>query len=262
MGYNTKGIFSKKANEMKGIKQFWIVGIISLLLLSGCINLQQEILVNEDGSGILRFAYGVDTVAYPQFEEMLPEGFRFENLFAGLIQDKYVTEVVTNNYETNDQTWQTIQFTVSDMVALLQEERRIGPLLLTIDEEDGYYIFEQSIDLALSNVAIPGIGLRELSGAKYSVRLLTPQVLDTNGTQREAGSSEWKVSIRDLAEEEESMYLSAEYVLEPYEGLYIPWQLYFPYIVYGFLGLGIILILVVIIVNTRGKGDEEMKIKF
>lgn len=247
---------------MKELKQFWIVGIVSLLLLSGCIDLQQEILVNEDGSGILRFAYGVDTVAYPQFEEMLPEGFRFENLFAGLIQDENVTDVITNNYETNNQTWQTIQFNVSDMAALFQEERRIGPLLLAIDEEEGIYTFEQVIDLALSNVSIPGIGLRDISGAKYTVRLLTPQVLDTNGTQREAGSSDWKVSIRYLAEEDESIYLSAEYVLEPYQGIFIPWQLYFPYVVYGFLGLGFVSILVVIIVNTRGKRDEEMKIQF
>jgi hypothetical protein len=70
------------------------------------------------------------------------------------------------------------------------------------------------------------------------------------------------VPLSDLLQGGESIFLGAGYVLEPYEGVFIPWETFFPYMVYGFLALGVISILAVIIINTRDKGEKHPKIKF
>jgi len=61
---------------------------------------------------------------------------------------------------------------------------------------------------------------------------------------------------------DEAIFLQAAYKLEPYEGLFIPWEVFFPYVVIGFLSLGILSIFVIIIVNSRKKNEDIPKIKF
>jgi hypothetical protein len=61
---------------------------------------------------------------------------------------------------------------------------------------------------------------------------------------------------------DEALFLQAEYSLEPYEGVFIPWEVFFPYIVIGFLALGGMSILLVIILNTRKEEQEIPQIKF
>jgi hypothetical protein len=247
---------------MKRTKVLFLIPLIIALFLSGCVNLEETITINQDGSGSLSFAYGVETEVYPQFEEALPDGLQLEGLLASITQSDLVTDINQDRYEANGKIWQSMQVDVSDMASLLQEERRVGPIILSVDEVEEGFIFTQTIDLALSNVSIPGINLMDLSSAGFAVNLNTPQIVDTNGKQREAGSAEWDISVSELVKEEGGIYLEADYILEPYEGVYIPWDLYFPYVVYGFLGLGILTILLVIIVNTTGRGEKERKLKF
>ncbi|MFW5714402.1 MAG: hypothetical protein ACOCYU_07010 [Brevefilum sp.] len=243
-------------------KAIVIFTTLALMFLSGCVNLVQEVTVNQDGSGSLRFAVGVETTAYPQFQAALPEVFEFENLFTDLIVDERVTDVQQTHYETGNRTWDAIEMQVEDMAGLFAEDRRFGPLTMTIDPEDGEYFFEQTLDMERSNVNIPGINLLDLSSAGYNVRLITPHILSTNGLQEEAGVSLWEVPLGDFIQGGESIYLWADYSLEPYEGRFIPWETFFPYVVYGFLAIGFISILVVIIVNTSGEGEGSNKIEF
>jgi hypothetical protein len=145
---------------------------------------------------------------------------------------------------------------------LFAEEQRVGPILISIDEEEGTYFYQQTIDLALATVNIPGIRLLDLSGGQYTIILITPQIIDTNGVHSDAGVSSWKISVKDLVEEGEGVFAGAEYRLEPYQGTFVPWDIYFPFIVYGFLGLGIAAIIVVILANTRGKREKNQQITF
>ncbi|MCB2210421.1 hypothetical protein KQH62_05965 [bacterium] len=218
--------------------------------------------VHEDGSGVLRFALGVESASYDLFQEQLPEGMDLEGLLATLMQDENVTEVTTDQYEGGGRVWEVVELQVADFAALLTEERRIGPLVIALDESEGLYAFEEVIDLENSTMSIPGIHLMDLAGAGYTVRLDTPQIITTNGLQTDAGVSTWEVSIGDLVEGGETIVLEADYSLEPYEGNFIPWETFFPYVMIGFLGLGVLAILVVIVVNTRKKKDQGDKIKF
>ncbi len=239
-----------------------LIGLTGLLLLGGCVSFDEDILIKEDGSGTLRFAYGVETTAYSQFELALPQEYQLDSLFATLIQDENITDVRQQDYEEGGITWQSIEMDIADFPAVFADERRFGPIFMIFDEQDGTYHFEQTIDLNLANVSIPGIYLLDIADAGFEVQLVTPQIIDTNGIQRDAGVSTWSISLPDLVEESESIYLEAEYILEPYEGYFIPWELYFPYVVFGFLGLSIVSILAIIIVNTSKRGKKKQKLKF
>lgn len=236
--------------------------ILQLFLLSGCANLVQEMTVREDGSGSIRFALGVETNSYLQFQEAIPEGFNLENILSTLMLDDLVTGVSQRQFTSEGLTWDSIQLEISDMAAALQEDRRLGPITVSIDEEEDGFFFQQRIALSDTNLAIPGINLMDLTGSDFTVKLTTPQMINSNGIQLDGGTTVWEVPLRELLQGGETLYLQANYVLEPYEGVYIPWETFFPYIVYGFLGVGGLSILVIIIVNTLGKKDKTRTLKF
>lgn len=233
-----------------------------VLLLSGCVNLTQEITVRDDGSGLLRFDLGVETDLYPQFQSSTPDGFQLNNLLATLIQDENVMLVAQDNYEANGYTWESIQLEIADFVAVFEQSRRIGPVTLTFTENDSSYTFVQSIDVANSNLSIPGVNLMDLTGVTYTVRLITPQIIGTNGVQQAAEISTWSVPLSELLRNGEQVNLRAEYLLEAYEGVFIPWDILYPYVVIGFLSLGGIAILVVILINTVGGREKPEKISY
>lgn len=239
-----------------------LFGLLALFLLSGCVHLQQDMVVNEDGSGLLHFAFGVETENYAAVQEQIPEGMALESLLATLMSDELITDVTTGHYESRGYTWDTIDLVVSDFAALLEDDRRIGMAVLAVDEADGGYDFEQVLDLANTSLTIPGINLMDVSGARYTVTLTTPQILSTNGDQPEAGTATWEVTVPDLLQGGDTIILQADYSLTPYEGNFIPVKLLFPYVVMGFLGLGGLAIVAVIVFNTTRLGDKTRHLTF
>ncbi len=239
-----------------------LLGLLVLFLLSGCVHLQQDMVVNQDGSGLLHFAMGVETENYATVQEQIPEGMALESLLAPLMSDELVTEVTTDHYESGGYTWDAVDLAVSNFAALFEYDRRIGLATVTVDEADGTYSFEQVLDLDNSNLTIPGINLMDLSGAKYNVTLTTPQITDTNGDQPEAGVSTWEVAVPELLQGGETTVLQADYSLTPYEGTFVPIKLLYPYVVIGFLGVGALAIVLVVVLNTTRLGDKTRKLRF
>lgn len=239
-----------------------LISTLSLLLLSGCVTILQDMSVAEDGSGTLRFAIGVESEAYPQFEESIPEGYQLENFLTGMMQDQAVLDIEEDQYQADGYTWESIQLEISDFSQLFSEERRVGPLIMSMSQAEGIYAFTQTFDIAGSNLEIPGINLMDLTGARYRVRLQTPQIISTTGVQPSAELSEWEFTMEEFIRGEEALFLQAEYTLEPYEGVFIPWEVFFPYVVIGFLAIGGLSIVIVIILNTRKKKEEIPQIKF
>jgi hypothetical protein len=243
----------------------WVIGLIaalSLLFLSSCVTLVEEISVEEDGSGTLTFALGVETESYDQFQALTPEGLELENLLSVLTQDENVSLIGTDNYEADGRTWERIELEVSNFLDVFSEEKRIGPILITMDEDEGIYYFTQMIDISLLTVGIPGMNLLDLSDVEYNVNLSAPQIINTSGIQRTADETNWNVSVMDVIQAGEVVYLEAQYSFEPYEGVFIPWELFFPYVVIGFLALGVLSILIVIFVNTAVKREKPQEYKF
>jgi len=243
-------------------KNLLYLAVISLLFLSGCVTLLEEITIREDGSGTLGIALGVETEVYPQFLERLPEGYELENLLANLILDENVSDVQQDRYESEGITWDTIQLEAQDLAAMFEESRAFGMMRVQIYPEEDGYSFEQVIDLGTSNLRIPGVNLLDLSNASFTVRLIVPQITNTNGLQTAAGVSVWEVPLRELLQGNETIYLEADYLLEPYEGVFIPWDTFYPYVVIGFLVMGVMAILIIIIVNTVGKKEKKRKLQF
>ena len=239
-----------------------LVGLLILFLLSGCVHLQQDMVVNEDGSALLHFAFGVETESYEIVQEQIPEGMSLESILASLLSDELVTEITRDHYEDKGYTWDTIDLTVSDFAALLETDRKLGMAVLVVEQTDEGFYFEQVLDLQNNSLTIPGVNLSDLSGASYTVTLETPQILSTNGDRPEAGTSTWNVTVVDLLQGGDTIILDADYSLTPYEGNFIPVKLLFPYVVMGFLGLGGLAIVVVILVNTTRLGDKTRKLNF
>jgi len=239
-----------------------LAGLFILFLLSGCVQLQQDMIVHEDGSALLHFAFGVETESYEAVQEQIPDGMSLESLLATLIADDLVTEVSRDHYESNGITWDTVDLAVSDFAALLEYEPRIGWAVLAVDEEEAGYYFQQVLDINNTNLTIPGINLMDLSGASYTVTLETPQILNTNGDQPQAGTATWDIGVTDLLQGGDRLILAADYSLIPYEGNFVPMKLIFPYVVVAFLGIGVLAIVIVILVNTTKLGDKTRRLRF
>lgn len=239
-----------------------VLAVLSLVLMSGCVSLIEDITVLEDGSGTLRFAIGVESEQYEAFQEGIPEGFELENLFTAFTRDENVLSIVFDSYESNGFTWDTVELEIADFTTAFGQARRIGPITITFDQQAGEYRFTQTIDVGNSPLSIPGINLMDLSAATYVVNLTSPQIVSTNGVQPASGFSTWSIPLDEVFQGGSTVFLRANYVLEPYEGLFIPWEVFFPYVVIGFLGLGGISILIVIIVNTTGKREKQQTLKY
>ncbi len=240
-----------------------LLAAVSLVFLSGCVSMVQEVIVHEDGSGALRFAVGVETASYEQFTEVIPEELTLESLLANTMLDEGVVDVQREAYESEGRKWEAVQIEVGDVADFLSEGRSVGPLVMTIDaDEDGSYSFMQTLDLEEFTFRVPGIYLMDVGDAEYTLRLVTPQIVQSNGVHEAVGTSVWENKLRTLIQSEDDLFMQADYVLEPYEGLFIPWDTFYSYVVIGFLAVGAISILVVIIVNTRRKAEEDGKIQF
>ncbi len=246
----------------KRLPSLLLIAFLTLFALSGCINLYQDITVKEDGSGFLRFATSIETETYDAVQEQIPQGFQLEGLLSTLMQNENVTNVITDHYEADGRTWDTVELEVSDIATLLEEDRRIGLVMLSLKESDGTYSFGEIIDVQNTNLAIPGVNLMDLTGAGYTVTLNAPQIVSTNGLQTAAGATSWDVPLSDLLQGGETIVLEADYTLTPFEGTFIPWGTFFPYLMTGFLVLGVGAILVVIVVNTTKRKKNDLKIKF
>jgi hypothetical protein len=239
-----------------------IMAVFSLVLMSGCVSLIEDITVLEDGSGTMRFSIGVESEQYEAFQDGIPEGFELENLFTAFTRDENVLSIVFDSYESNGFTWDTVELEIADFTTAFGQARRIGPITITFDQQAGEYRFTQTIDVGNSPLSIPGINLMDLSAATYVVNLTSPQIVSTNGVQPASGFSTWSIPLDEVFQGGSTVFLRANYVLEPYEGLFIPWEVFFPYVVIGFLGLGGISILIVILVNTAGRREKQQTLKF
>lgn len=249
---------------LKNKMRFFLIltATLTLGLLSGCITIVEDITVFEDGSGTLRFVVGVESEDYEAFQEGIPEGFELENLFSLIARDENVTSIQFDRYEEAGRNWETVELQVADVSALFATRRRIGPIEIIFNEEEGEYRFTQTLNVASSTLVIPGINLMDLSTASFRVNLSTPQIINTNGIQTAAGVSTWEIPLDEVLQDGSTAFLRADYLLEPYEGFFIPWEVFFPYVVIGFLALGGISVLVVILVNTLGRREKEQTLKF
>jgi len=221
-----KMVFGNLMKKRSGL--IGLMGLLSLFLLSGCVQFVQEMTVNEDGSGMISFALGVESDAYEAFQEDIPEGYELENLLSRLMQEAYVTDVTRDHYEEDGWTWDSIQLDVADFSAVFAEgDLEIGPLIMELDETEEGYTYRQMINLAGSNLEIPGINLMDLSEVSYTVRLNTPHITSTDGVQEAAGVSVWEMTLSSVFQEGEQISMSADYVMVPYEGYFIPWDTFF-----------------------------------
>lgn len=248
---------------MKKIRfTLFAIAVFSLVFLSSCVALIEELTVLEDGSGTLRFSVGIPTEDYAAFIEAIPDGYRLQDLFEPFSRDEHVTEIRFDQVVEGDRTWDSVELTIADFSAVFGQARRLGPMQVEFLEQADGFRFTQIIDVANSPLVIPGVNLMDLSDATFLVRLNTPQITSTNGIQPGAGVSTWSIPLDEVLQGGATVFMRSNYVLEPYEGFFIPWDVFFSYTVIGFLALGVVSVFVVIIINTVFKREKEPTLRF
>lgn len=255
-------MYNRRNKVKKTQIAIFLLAALSLLFLSGCVTLSEEVRVEDDGSGTILFALGVETESYEQFQESVPEGLSLESLLSLIIQDENVSLQNRDIYEADGYTWDSFELDINNFIDVFSEPKRVGPLLISMDEDEEVFYFTQMIDVALLTIGIPGLNLLDLSEVEYNVKFSAPQITNTNGIQRTADETTWKVPVTEVLQDGEVVYLETEYIMQPYEGFFIPWELFFPYVVIGFLALGGLSVLIVIFVNTTGKREKTQQYKF
>ncbi len=222
----------------KSLKHRPLIPLLTLLFMTGCLDVQQEIWINPDGSGKLRFDLGLSRgFTEPDDSESIGVSdlaVSFKELGRELVRDprlKY--SPVVEEYSDDDFGRVAIEVVVKDWRDLpainqLILERKSGEetldskasqmLLFSLHEaEDGNIFFRQPSIGTFSESDEPAAGegeetLPERAGRAFpgsfmneggvAVTLHSTMISRTNGTwQPDKSSVRWKVSLEDMMED-------------------------------------------------------------
>jgi hypothetical protein len=184
-----------------------LAGLAGALLLSGCIQVEQEYWINPDGSGTIR----MDMAYSEALKEMgdptasgLPTTTELEGDYSG---NPFVTKMTLDEYTADGMYHTAVLIEVSSMTEFLRAaEADSGsakeglPSLELL--ENGQYRFSQLLTMdgdeeldEFSREMMTGA----FSGMYWTVKLHAPNVVSTNGVMDAKTSTvEWRVPMSDL----------------------------------------------------------------
>lgn len=182
--------------------------------LTGCINVNQAVEINPDGSGSFSMDLGVSESLMAMAEasgQATGEKPSF-GMEEDLVSDNpYVAEVHTNEYNEDGYKHYSVEADITDMNAFLSQmsETNESGMTVSLEELDnGNIIFRQNIDIQQNGVSsddsemdalISGMVANAFQGNHWTVTLKVPNVVETNGTlDDETGVVTWSIPMTDL----------------------------------------------------------------
>jgi hypothetical protein len=185
--------------------QLALAVLAGALLLSGCIQIEQEYWINPDGSGTIR----IDMAYSEALKEMgdpaasgLPTTTELEGDYS---TNPYVTNMTLDEYTTEGMYHTAAVIEVRNMAEFLREadggSAKEGLPSLTL-LENGQYRFSQLLTMGgdeeldeFSREMMMGA----FSGMYWTVKLHAPNVVSTNGVlDAKTSTVEWRVLMSDL----------------------------------------------------------------
>ena len=187
---------------MKMRKNVFVIAMLAaLVLLSGCLDIEEDIVINEDGSGSYRIAMIMDASLADMMEEgdsetMIDEG-DFEDAETKTYTDddgNFVSEA-TVNFDDLETFIDEFNESSEDGGIILEYEDLGGTIRLT-------HIIEGSDSESGGALGDTGdFGAEMLEGLEWKLSITVPSVVDTNGElDEETNTVTWEIPLTLLSE--------------------------------------------------------------
>jgi hypothetical protein len=214
------------------IQRFLFVAIlfVASLVLAGCMNMQQELWFNPDGSGKFSMDVGMSESLVNMAEVSggtgIPTEQDLKQQFVGSNAD-YVKNVETKTYTKDGYVHYTVSADVSDMQKFFASSQfKNEGFAVTLEKlANGNSSFKQAINMNSALGSSSGLGesstdMASMMGAAFegqywTLRVHVPNMVNTNGAWNKSGGyAEWKVPMKDLFSNQ-GYEMSLEYSSRP-----------------------------------------------
>ncbi len=194
-------------------KWTWVLGLVAVIALAGCIKMEQDITLNKDGSGNVKFMYGMSEQTINQMKAMAEMGaeegvevesddpFEFDE---GKVKEKFA-ELKDRGITLNSATTETkggwkymnIDFDFAD-ISQLDGSEVMGDSPFNISKnDDGNYVVTSKMgddEMGMDDTDPEQMKamMPMLAGMRMAFKLTTPtKIISTTAPIKTANSAEW-----------------------------------------------------------------------
>ncbi|MBI9044310.1 MAG: hypothetical protein JEZ06_07480 [Anaerolineaceae bacterium] len=200
-----------------------VFSVVIVILISGCMNIRQELWVNSDGSGKMKIDIGVDEdfMSMEDLEGM--SGGDLTSMESEYENDPNIKNIQTSEYTEDGLSYTSIQFDIIDFDAFVHSSE--NEMDMTYEQlGNGNYLLAMNLD------SLAGGGDETYSSEDlemfsdmfddyyFEVTMHVPQVVETSGKKTDSGTAYWQIPLMDALNGEISE-ISVEYSMEEGQGI-------------------------------------------
>ena len=199
-------------------KWIWVLSLVAVIALSGCLKMEQDITLNKDGSGNVKFVYGMSEQTIKQMEamkemskSMAEEGaeaeddndfeFDVDKVKEGFKEMEAQGITLNSATTTKKDGWEymNIDFDFKDVSKL--DDTPVFENVSIIKNADGNYVITSKMDNNDMGGGDAGAEqmkamLPMLSGMRIAIKINTPNpIVSTTATIKTKNSAEWVFDV-------------------------------------------------------------------
>lgn len=219
--YN-KNIGKRLEGNMKTTRVL-VISFLLLVLLSGCVDITQELTINSDGSGSISIDQGISKSVLDMggdqgsvFNDLkkLETDLRADSTFKNIRVEEYTQDEMVHYKLSAD-------FTNLDAMIKAFGQANLGTPVSLEKLDNGNYRFRQEISPA--NLGGESMNANDQASKEmvkslfkdrfWTLRITVPNIVSTNG-QRNGNQVEWKIPLADLMTSSEASVMELEFSLK------------------------------------------------
>ncbi len=198
-------------------KLSWVLGLVAILALAGCIKMDQDITLNKDGSGNVKFMYGMSEQTVNQMKAMAAMGaeegeepetddlFEFEEgkvkeKFAEL-QDQGITLKSARTETKGGWKYMYVDFDFADVSRLNGTEVMGDSPFSIVKNDDGNYVISTKMggdELGMGDADPEQMKMMMpmMAGMRMAFKITTPnKIISTTAPVKSSNSAQWVFDI-------------------------------------------------------------------
>ena len=261
--------------NIKYLRKFFFALVMGVFLLTGCIDVDQQLWINRDGSGRMVLDIGITesefTNAQRGTEALIYIDKTLGKYQESLKKNSLVKNLVTKQYAQGDVQHRVIEFDVTDFETYFEGVQKYDdPFTIRLETlENGEFRFTEKIIPGGSewlNYYYDYFNFRPnpsqldslFSSHAWRVQLFAPPIVSSNGVSNpQNGATTWELPLQEIYKLEEAKSLTANYQTTE-STLSKPW---FPYalgivVFFGVLVVGILLLGLIVFFGFFRKRDQ------
>ncbi len=200
-----------------------VISFLLLVLLSGCVDITQELTINSDGSGSISIDQGISKSVLDMggdqgsvFNDLkkLETDLRADSTFKNIRVEEYTQDEMVHYKLSAD-------FTNLDAMIKAFGQANLGTPVSLEKLDNGNYRFRQEISPA--NLGGESMNANDQASKEmvkslfkdrfWTLRITVPNIVSTNG-QRNGNQVEWKIPLADLMTSSEASVMELEFSLK------------------------------------------------